>query len=142
MKKTIKDLQHEDQDNGNDIVFIFFLNEKSSSHIYICLYVETEYVTIATRIEDKVDKVMSDLQALSLLVKDKQGKSVNEEMTGQAKYKPACFFCLDESHKVSACSVRKFCIGCTSNLHPYDRCDFKDSTCDRCQMVGHDSKVH
>ena len=105
--------------------------------------VETEYVTIATRIEAKVDKVISDLQALSLLVKDKQGKGVNEELTGQAKYKPpACFFCLDESHKVSACPVRKFCIGCTSNLHPYDRCDFKDSTCDRCQMVGHDSKVH
>ena len=104
--------------------------------------VETEYVTIATRIEDKVDKVISDLQALSLLVNDKQSKTVNEELK-EAKYKPpVCFFCLDESHKVSACSVRKFCIGCTSNLHPYDRCDFKDSTCDRCQMVGHDSKVH
>ena len=24
----------------------------------------------------------------------------------------------------------------------YDRCESKDKTCDRCQMTGHDIKVH
>ena len=79
---------------------------------------EQDYVTIATRIKSKVNKVIQDLNTLTKLVKENPGNQGNLE-TGNdtAKYKPpVCFYCLDESHKVSVCLIRKFCIDCGTNL--------------------------
>ena len=40
------------------------------------------------------------------------------------------------------CPTRKHCFGCASNMHPYEKCEFKLVKCERCKLVGHTERVH
>ena len=53
-----------------------------------------------------------------------------------------CFFCDLDSHIVANCPTRKHCFGCASNLHPYEKCEFKMVKCERCKLIGHTERVH
>ena len=53
-----------------------------------------------------------------------------------------CFFCRVPGHVASACADCTTCIECRANFHPYERCHFKESTCQKCGEVGHTEKIH
>ena len=52
------------------------------------------------RIENKLDQLIGGQQTI---IEDK-----------------ACFFCRSQGHLANGCPYRKHCVGCTSDLHPYD----------------------
>ena len=45
-------------------------------------------------------------------------------------------------HIMANCPTRKHCFRCASNMHPYEKCEFKLVKCERCKLVGHTERVH
>ena len=104
------------------------------------------------RIEVKLDRILAGeggfgsnntLDELKLTV-GKMHEFLEGDSKGTKKEDTirACFFCNGMDHVIRNCPDKTKCIGCEGTSHPYERCEYKDNTCDRCRVKGHHKRVH
>ena len=93
--------------------------------------------------DNLIDQASMELKINDLVdsIKDFR-KEAADKQPPMIQASPACFFCESHNHKLANCPDRVFCVGCGGNMHPYDRCEEKDSVCERCHTPGHAAKVH
>lgn len=93
------------------------------------------------------DKRSLDLlqRRIDNLSRAQDGELIKPPMPKPQPQPPAprlCFFCDQDGHMMANCPTRKHCFGCASDMHPYEKCEFKLVKCERCKLVGHTERVH
>ena len=87
---------------------------------------------VLSQIEDKLDR---------LLQWQEEAKPTASGSSKEVKLN-VCYFCRESGHLANKCKDRAYCQGCGVNQHQYEGCGEKNSTCIKCDLVGHNALVH